>query len=217
VSATPIAAVVFDFDGTLADTRAAVVATVTQTLDRLGAAPLSAAAVVERMGLPLSEVFVAAGLPPPAIADAVVLYRRLFPDNAGSIALFPEVDTCLGVLATRGLPLTVASSRGRESLDALLDALQIRSRFHSVLGEEDAARKKPAPDLVLALAERLALAPSQMLVVGDTTYDIEMGRAAGAHTCGVVYGAHDAERLTRAQPTWLVDSLAAVPALLSAR
>jgi len=48
---------------------------------------------------------------------------------------------------------------------------------------------------------------ARMLVVGDTTFDIEMGHAAGARTCAVTYGSHDAERLRSVSPHYLLDSL----------
>src|SRR5690606_20119752 len=109
--ATRISAVAFDFDGTLADTRDAVVATVAQTLAELGMPPLSRAAVVERMGLPLIEIFRHAGVPAHALGDAARRYRRRFPDNASGVALFPEVARCLDALAARGVPMGVVSSR----------------------------------------------------------------------------------------------------------
>jgi phosphoglycolate phosphatase len=212
-----IAAVAFDFDGTLADTRDAVCATVEQTLDELGVPRLARAVVVEHMGLPLSETFRAAGVATGALDHAVQAYRRRFPDNAASIALFPEVARCLRELAEAGVPMGIASSRGRASLFDLVERLEIRSLFRDVLGEEDVPRKKPAPDLVLALSRSLGAPPSRMLVVGDTTYDVAMGRAAGAVTCGVLYGCHDAARLRAAEATFLVDSLAALPALVRPR
>ena len=87
-----IEAVVFDFDGTLADTSGAVVATVAQTLAQLGAAPLAALAAEEVMGLPLAEGFRTAGIADSEIAEAVVRYRQLFPGNAVNVALFPALS-----------------------------------------------------------------------------------------------------------------------------
>ena len=201
-------AVAFDFDGTLADTRHAVVTTVEQTLSSLGVAPLPVEEVVRRMGLPLVEVFVAAGVPRPGLGEAVQRYRRRFPDNCGRVALFPGVLAGLQALAAAAIPVGIVSSRGRESLLPLLAQLKIDGFFAHVLGEQDAARKKPAPDLVLALGERMRVAPARMLVVGDTTFDIEMGHAAGAHTCAVTYGAHDLATLRAVRPHHLFDSLA---------
>jgi phosphoglycolate phosphatase len=208
VPADSIAAVVFDFDGTLADTRHAVVTTVQQTLRELGVAQLPAEEIVVRMGLPLAQVFVAAGVAAERCGDAVQWYRQRFPANTDRVALFPGVLAGLRALASAGIPLGIASARGRGSLLPLIDALGIAAYFGHVLGDEDVEQRKPAPDLVLALAQRMQLAPARMLVVGDTTYDVEMGHAAGAHTCAVTYGSHDIVRLRDARPHHVVDSLA---------
>jgi phosphoglycolate phosphatase len=210
----PIEAVIFDFDGTLADTREAVVNTFELTLDQFRVARPARIVITELMGLPLLETFRVVGVTETSLHDAVQFYRSHFFDNADCIALFAQVASALRAIAATGLPLAIASSRGRASLLTLLARLGIDELFCAVLGDEDAVRKKPAPDLVLALAQRMNIAPGNLLVVGDTDYDIEMGRAAGAYTCAVTHGCHDAERLRKAEPTWLVDSFEALQSLL---
>jgi len=103
----------------------------------------------------------------------------------------------------------------RRALEVVAQAYVTReSLLRAVLGDEDARRKKPEPELVLKLAESAGVSPARVLVVGDTTYDIEMGHAAGAQTCAVTYGSHDRERLARVRPTYQLDSLAGLGALL---
>ncbi len=111
--------------------------------------------------------------------------------------------------------MAIVSSRGRASLFDLIDRLRIGAHFRAVVGEEDVERKKPEPEPVLKLAESLDVSPARVLVVGDTTYDIEMGHAAGSYTCAVTYGSHDAARLGRSRPTYQLDSLTDLGALLS--
>ena len=74
-----------------------------------------------------------------------------------------------------------------------------------VLGAEDVARAKPHPDPVLQTLESFNCKPEDALVVGDTWYDIEMGRRAGVRTCGVTYGNGSREELMRAGADFLVD------------
>lgn len=211
----PVDAVAFDFDGTLADTHHAIQATMTQTFADFGIEPLAPERITAMIGLTLQRVFTEAGIAPDAIDRAVVRYREIFPGNLARVALFPGVSECLHELSEVGLSLGIVSSRGRVSLLDLLERLQIRALFREVLGDEDVVGKKPAPDFVLRLSERLAVPPARMLVVGDTTYDIEMGHAAGARTCAVTYGSHDALRLAAVRPTFAVDSLAGLYGLLS--
>lgn len=210
-----IQAVAFDFDGTLADTRHAILATMTQTFADFAVVPLPPERVTAMIGLTLQRVFAEAGIAPDAIESAVVRYREIFPANIARVALFPGVVECLRELSAAGVPLGIVSSRGRASLLDLVERLEISALFREVLGDEDVVGKKPAPDFVLKLGERLELPPAGMLVVGDTTYDIEMGHAAGAQTCAVTYGSHDALRLAGAKPTFVLDSLADLRRLLA--
>src|SRR5262245_31622649 len=108
-----IEVVAFDFDGTLADTRAAIVAAAAQTLRELGHAQLSGEHIVPMIGLPLREAFLGAGVASEAAEACCVRYRECFPDHAGSITLFPAVRACLDELRERGLVMGIVSSRGR--------------------------------------------------------------------------------------------------------
>jgi phosphoglycolate phosphatase len=207
--------VAFDFDGTLADTRAAIVATALQTLRELELGPVPEALFVTLIGLPLREAFLGAGVHDAAADACCDRYRACFPAHAGRIALFPAVRECLAELSAGGVSMGIVSSRGRASLHALVERLEIGAHFRAVLGDEDAVQKKPGPELVLKLAESVGVSPDRVLVVGDTTYDIEMGHAAGARTCAVTYGSHDRERLLRVRPTYQLDSLAELGALLA--
>ncbi|HEX6245721.1 MAG TPA: HAD family hydrolase [Polyangiales bacterium] len=209
--------IAFDFDGTLADTTAAILTTALQTLEALSHPPVERELWRPTIGLPLRQAFLGVGVPETA-ADACVLhYRERFLGNAREVALYPAVRECLEQLGALGLTLGVVSSRGRSSLGPLLDQLGIRDHFREVLAEEDVPGKKPAPDLVLELAARLGVRPERILVVGDTTYDIEMGHAAGAATCAVTYGNHDAQRLSGVRPTYQLDSLSTLANLLGPR
>lgn len=211
----PIHAVAFDFDGTLADTHHAIQTTMAQTFADFSVAPLPPERVTAMIGLTLQRVFAEAGIAPDAIERAVVRYRELFPSNLERVALFPGVIEGLRELSAAGVLLGIVSSRGRVSLLELVERLAIGPLFREVLGDEDVVGKKPAPDFVLRLSERLAVPPARILVVGDTTYDIEMGHAAGARTCAVSYGSHGALQLASAQPTFALDSLADLHRLLS--
>lgn len=187
---------VFDFDGTLADTRAAVVTTYDATLRALGLPPEDPDRIASLMGLPLGTTFERVGVPAARVPEAVHDYRQRF-ETVGTplVRLFEGVLDTLDQLRERGVPMAVASSRGRVSLHALLAHLGLDDRFRMVIGEEDVVRKKPEPEAVLRILEATGANASRTVVVGDTVYDLEMGRAAGCATCAVTHGSHTAEQL----------------------
>ena len=129
--------------------------------------------------------------------------------GAPEIQLFPGVRETLETLAARGIPMAIASSRGQHSLTMLVKMLGI-DRFipaDRCFGLQTVARPKPAPDLVYVILGKLGVKPEETLVVGDTVYDIEMGRNAGCHTCAVTYGNQSADTLAGAFPDYIIDDL----------
>ena len=206
-----IKTVILDFDGTLADTRPAILATFRATLAQLGLPPVSDSDVQASIGLPLAESFARTGgiADPQLLMRATETYRRLFGGFAATaVKLFPHVRETLQLLRTHGIATGVASSRGRESLDELIARLGLRELFTTVCGEEDAPCAKPAPDLALKVLELTGTSPREAVVVGDTSYDILMGRNAGCATCGVTYGNHSREELAAAGADYITDDFA---------
>ena len=205
------ALLIFDFDGTLADTQRGILATAQETLRRMGHGPADERALAATIGLPLKENFTrGAGLTESEADCAVKIYRDIFDEVAiPTITLFPGVEETISTLAQRRTPMAVASSRGQRSLEILMQhtGLDRYIPLSLVFGVESAARPKPAPDIVHVILGRLDVRPEETLVVGDTTYDIEMGRAAGCCTCGVTYGNQSAGTLAGASPDYILDDL----------
>jgi phosphoglycolate phosphatase len=205
---------VFDFDGTLADSREAIVSTVDATLRAMALPAVPAAAVVALIGQPLPAVFVRLGVPAARVDEAATTYRALFSDEGERrVKLFAAAESVLSALEARGVFLAVASNRGRVSLDSLLARLAIAARFRVVLGEKDVANPKPHPEAVHKILAAAGARPEHALVIGDTTYDLEMGAAAGVATCAVTWGSHGRDQLAACRPTHVVDELASVLAL----
>ena len=206
-----MAAIIFDFDGTLADTQRGIVATAQEVLRRMGREAADERALAATIGLPLRENFTrGAGLSDEEADRAVAIYREIFETFAiPAITLFPGVEEVLATLAARGVPMAVASSRGQHSLEGLMHHLGLDRYIplSFVFGVETAARPKPAPDILYVILGKLGAKPEETLVVCDTTFDIEMGRAAGCYTCGVSYGNQSADQLAGASPNYLLDDL----------
>jgi phosphoglycolate phosphatase len=139
--------------------------------------------------------------------EACGVYREAFANRElDEVRLFNGIEKVLDRLHEGGVPLAIASSRSRPSLWRLIEHLGLAGRFTVVAGREDARREKPYPDMLLGVANRLGIDAGNLLMVGDTTYDIRMGHNAGAATCAVTYGNHSREELAAAYPTFMVDS-----------
>ncbi len=206
-----MAAIIFDFDGTLGDTLRGILATSQETLRRMGFPPADEAALVATIGLPLRFNFTrGAGLSEEEADQAVILYRAIFDEvTVPLIDGFPGVEETLSTLYERGIPMAVASSRGQRSLEMLMHQLGYDRYIPTerCFGVESVARSKPAPDMVYLILAKLGVKPEETLVVGDTTFDIEMGRNAGCHTCAVTYGNQSADTLAGAYPDYMIDDL----------
>ena len=200
--------IILDFDGTLADTRGLIVKTMQQTLDALGLEPRTDDQCAAMIGLPLKQAFTyLLPMTDEMGEQCVETYRRIFNANNALyiIPTFPNVLETLHQLHELGYILTIASSRSNRSLREFVNDMHLNEVIPYVLGAEDVARAKPHPDPVLQTLETFNCKPEDALVVGDTWYDIEMGRRAGVRTCGVTYGNGTREELMRAGADFLMD------------
>jgi phosphoglycolate phosphatase len=109
-------------------------------------------------------------------------------------------------LHRRGIILTIASSRSRSSLADYIENLGLSEIITYYLGAADVTEGKPAPEAVNRTLEHFGLKPEDAVVVGDTVFDIHMGKNAGTRSCGVTYGNGSRESL--ADATWLIDDFA---------
>lgn len=107
-----------------------------------------------------------------------------------------------------GLSIAIASSRGRDSLEKYIKEMGLSQYISYIVSANDVENAKPAPDMVYKIFQHTLGHPEEVLVIGDTRYDIEMGRNAGVKTCGVTYGIGKREELKDAD--YVIDNIAQV-------
>jgi len=200
--------IILDFDGTIADTRTCIVQTTRKVAEMSGFPDVDESEIKDLIGLPLKDTFtrVLHISDENDLQNAVRLYRSIFNEFClGAIDLYPNVKNTLEILFSKGVTITIASSRGKNSLSILLKRLRIIEYFTLILGEQDSENKKPAPDMVLRILKETKTSPENALVIGDTIYDIEMGQRAGCHTCGVTYGNHSEIQLKKQGADFIID------------
>jgi phosphoglycolate phosphatase len=206
---------VFDFDGTIADSTEGILQTTRATFARMGLPRPDDADVRQGIGLPLKGALRTAGLPEDRLDEGADIYHEVFYEVAPKhIVLFPGIKEALEKLASRGYRMAIATSRSEHSLVMLLGEHGI-AQYFEVLGSVGCVdNPKPAPDIVLWVLGRMGATPDQSLVIGDTVYDIQMGKAARCSTCAVTYGNHGPEQLRTAEPDFLIDDMRELARLL---
>ena len=140
------------------------------------------------------------------------ILRKLFDRYYGEVAeegtfLFPHVADTLGALQAKGLPLGLVTNKPTPFVAPLLEALDIAKYFSVVIGGDDVQNKKPHPDPLLLVAERMGIAPQQMLFVGDSRNDIQAAKAAGCPSVGLTYGYNYGEAIDLSQPDVIYQSI----------
>ena len=200
--------IILDFDGTLADTRGLIVMTMQQTIQELGLEHRTDDQCAAMIGLPLKQAFTYLIPMTDEMGDLCVdTYRKIFKENNTNYTApaFPNVLETLQLLSDKGFTLTIASSRSHWSLMEFVESMNLQEVMSYILGGDDVTQAKPNPEPVLKTLEIFGCTPDEALVVGDTWYDIEMGRRAGVRTCGVTYGNGTREELLNAGADFLID------------
>lgn len=185
----PTRAVLFDFDGTLADSFPAITASTNHVRRLYGLPDLAEAEVRRHVGFGLDHLM--AGLVPTApTADAVAAYRSHHPTVmlAGTV-LMPGVADTVAELRRRGLKLGVCSNKRVEFTKRLVATLGLGDAMDVVLGPDDVGAPKPDPAMLIEAARRLGVSTHETIYVGDMAVDVDAGRAAGMKTWLVLGGA----------------------------
>ena len=208
--------VIFDVDGTLVDSQAEIMAAMEMSFAANGLPMLPRTAVLSIVGLSLDVAF--RQLCPDADdvvqASLVQAYKDAFnalrgvDGTAEKSPLFPGALAVLDTLAGQdNTLLAVATGKSRRGLDKLLERYGLTGMFHSEQ-VADHHPSKPNPSMILTALSELGVGQQRAVMVGDTTFDMDMARAAGVAKIGVSWGYHPAEML---RPDILIDDFTALP------
>jgi phosphoglycolate phosphatase len=201
--------VVFDWDGTLMDSEAKIVACLRAAVADLGLPDQGEARYRNIIGLGLAEALAALfpGESSNTHADLVERYRHHFlgADRTPS-TLFAGAEETVRALAEQGYLLAIATGKGRRGLDNVLKETGMAGYFHATRCADETF-SKPHPEMLLQLMDVLGADPRETLMIGDTEYDMLMARNAGAAALAVSYGVHELERLLRHAPLGHLDRI----------
>ena len=199
--------IIFDFDGTLGDSQKLITDTMLATIERLNLPMRSREECARTIGLPLKECFSSIiPMTDEQAEECAKVYSEIFnvKNVPGVVKAFPGVVETLEKLSSQGILMSIASSRSHRTLAKLMDELDLSKYITYLIAADDVVEKKPAAGSVLKTLLHFNIEAHETLVVGDTEFDILMGRNAGTHTCGVTYGNGSKESLEAAKAEWIV-------------
>lgn len=208
--------IIFDFDGTLADTADLTVATMQKTISALNLSKKSDDECRAMIGYRLEEI---PSIMWPDIPDLseryAAAFREIYKSVKGSfrVRAYPLVIDALALLKQSGVKMAIASSRSKVSLLELCSELHIGEYFQMIVGGGDVKNGKPAPDPVNLILAAQGWNRDETLVVGDMDVDIFMGKAAMTTTCGVTHGNGSLTDLKEAGADYIISGFSKLHAI----
>jgi phosphoglycolate phosphatase len=200
--------IAFDWDGTLFDSTAIIVRCIQAAVrDVGGTVPTDKeAAYVIGMGLMQALAHAAPDVSPEKYAELGNRYRFHYIQHQDDLSLFEGVLPLLNDLRERGHLLAVATGKSRRGLDEALHSVDLRGVFDGSRTADQTAGK-PHPLMLQELMAEFDVAPERLLMIGDTTHDLQMAVNAGCASVGVSYGAHEPDAFHALNPLAVVHSV----------
>lgn len=210
----PVSAVLFDWDGTLADS-CAVIRHASLSVYRHFGIPMDETRYRDTFRPDWHETYRLLGIPERRWDEAGVIWAASYRSRRSEVALYPGVAGMIGRLAASGVRMGIVTSADRNRFVEDLRRTGIAPRFAALAAFEDTPRKKPHPQSLLLALGQLGVPPERALYAGDRPEDIEMGKRAGTRTVAVTSAFSDEAMLLRARPDVLLPSIVDLPELLA--
>jgi HAD superfamily hydrolase (TIGR01549 family) len=194
--------VIWDFDGTLADTRPIIEAGMDHAIGRLGLDPAVREEWLKYVGLPVEEgirrTFGPLGL---TVEEVLPVYRTFkHAEHEHLITGFDGITELLAELHGRGVLQAIASSKRGEPLRRQVAALEWSAFFHPIITPDDVAHAKPDPESIVKILGILDIPAGDAVMVGDTPFDLEMAQRAGVRGVAVGHGFYGERDLAAYDP-----------------
>jgi len=199
---------IFDWDGTLCDSTGRIVDSMQRAAREVGLSGVPDSAVQNIIGLGLPEAIqtVWPEIAQDQMAPMKAAYARMFvTDSQVDMALFAGVESLLSRQYGKR-KLAVATGKSRKGLDRVLKDLGMTEAF-DITRCADETRSKPDPLMLHEILSILGVEPQQALMVGDTTFDLDMANAAGMDSVAMSHGAHDKGALLACRPKVICHSI----------
>jgi phosphoglycolate phosphatase len=208
--------IAFDWDGTLFDSTAIITRCIQLAVGDVGGTVPSdkEASYVIGLGLMQALAHAAPDVPKEKYPELGARYKHHYMLHQHDISLFVGVLPMLQALRARQHLLAVATGKSRSGLNEALQAVELRGLFDATRTADETAGK-PHPRMLLELMAELGVAPERVLMIGDTTHDLQLALNAGCASVGVSYGAHEPAAFVDLKPRFVAHSVAELHAWLA--
>lgn len=204
-----IKAILFDFDGTLANTTDVILAGFHEACRQVLGHDVPDAAIIKTFGLTLKAGMEALADRPEQVDPMRDVYREFFYRNHDAmIKPLPDVSEAVQALNEMGILMAVVTSKRRPMALRGIECVGLEKYIKIVISCDDIPHPKPAPDAMLAAIKGLKVLPEECLCVGDSPFDLQSGHNAGTKTTDVTYTLFDwKEMLVQGKPDYVIDSI----------
>jgi len=199
---------VFDFDGTLVDTKQDIIDSVNRTLKELELRTLDRETLSTFIGKGVNHLIARSleGTDCDDLPRAIDAFMRDYEEHLmDQTDLFPNCRATLEHFSRK--ENTILSNKPTRFITQILDALDWRAPFSTIIGGDLMPEKKPDPCGLHHILQQHGVRPEEALMIGDSLVDIETGKRAGVKTCGVTYGHAGRASLASANPDWIIGDL----------
>ncbi|MCM3477870.1 HAD family hydrolase [Caldifermentibacillus hisashii] len=199
---------IFDFDGTLADSKKCSVLATQEAFKEFGLDVPSSEQIEHFMGIPIEVSFKEMTdykFTEESFESLLQIFREKYKAfENDTLTVFPNVPEVLNNLKSKGKQLFVVSSKKTNVLLRNLETLKINTYFKDIIGSDNVTNYKPHPEGILKLVKLHHLKKEETVMIGDAIFDLQMAHAAGVASCGVTWGSHKKEKLVKEQPKFLI-------------
>lgn len=210
----PPRAVLFDLDGTLIDSIGLIVDAMHHAFEGFDGPVPDDSAWMQGIGTPLYKQLALYARSPDELEMLRERYRAYqFIHHDNVIKEYPGTTAVLEHLHARGIVMGIVTSKGDELARRGLELTGLAKYLPVVIGADSVTKHKPEPEPVLLALERLGVAASDALMMGDSPHDISSGNAAGVRTVGALWGPFTREQIAVANPTYWLANIGEFPAL----
>jgi phosphoglycolate phosphatase len=201
--------IAFDWDGTLFDSTVIIARCIQAAVRDVGGTMPTDEAASHVIGLGLTQAlaYAAPDVPPDRYPALGARYRHHYAAQQDNISLFQGVLPMLAELRARQHWLAVATGKSRKGLNAALATVELQGLFDASRTADETAGK-PHPLMLQELMREFGVDPARVLMIGDTTHDLQMAVNAGCASVGVSYGAHQSGSFEPLGPRFVADSVA---------